>query len=214
MVEGAICFNCRKLLFPIHPPLCPHCGRPFAAGDSHPCSRCMERMPNYDFARAGGLYRNAMITAIHSLKYRERIHLAKDLAGWTLQQCEDYWFLPKADMLIPVPLHPRRLKERGFNQSLLIGRVLSEKLSIPCNPFILIRAIDTPPQVGLSEEKRRMNVRGAFEISRKKESLVAGKTLLLVDDVMTTGATVEECARTLKNSGAEKVYVLTIARVE
>lgn len=212
--EGAICLNCRKLLFPIHPPLCPHCGRPIAAGDSHPCSRCLTREPIYDLARAGGLYRNAMITAIHSLKYQERIHLAKDLAGWTFKQCEEYGFFSKVDMLIPVPLHPRRLKERGFNQSQLLGRVLSKKLSIPCNPFILIRAVDTPPQVGLSEKKRRENVRGAFGISPGRQSLIEGKALLLVDDVMTTGATVEECARTLKNSGAEKVYVLTMARVE
>jgi len=155
-----------------------------------------------------------MITAIHSLKYRERVHLAQDLAQWTLTQGEIPGFLPEVDMIIPVPLHPRRLKERGFNQSQLLGRVLAEELNIPCDPFALIRTKDTDPQVGLSEKERRKNVRGAFEIDQRREFLVRGKTLLLVDDVMTTGATVEECARTLKSAGAEKVYVLTMARVE
>jgi len=155
-----------------------------------------------------------MITAIHRLKYQERVHLAKDLARWTLAQCEGPDFLPKVDMIIPVPLHPRRLKERGFNQSQLLGRVLAKKLNIPCDPFILIRTKDTDPQVGLSEKERRENVRGAFAISPGMCSHIEGKTLLVLDDVMTTGATVEECARTLKSAGAEKVCVLTIARVE
>ena len=174
----------------------------------------MEREPIYDLARAGGLYRNAMITAIHRLKYQERVHLAKDLAKWALNQWERPGFLPKVDMIIPVPLHPRRLKERGFNQSQLLGRVLAKKLNIPCDPFVLIRTVDTPPQVGLSEKERRENVRGAFAVSPGRHSRLEGKALLVLDDVMTTGATVEECARTLKSAGAEKVYVLTMARVE
>ena len=213
-IEGTICSDCRQQFSPVGPPLCTHCGRPFAAGDSHPCSRCLEREPIYDLARAGGLYRNTMVTAIHRLKYQERVHLAKDLAVWTLNQWERPGFLPKMDMIIPVPLHPHRLKERGFNQSQLLGRVLAKKLHVPCDPFVLIRTKDTDPQVGLSEKERKENVRGAFAVNPGRHSRIEGKTLLVLDDVMTTGATVEECARTLKNSGAEKICVLTIARVE
>ncbi|MCX5859383.1 MAG: ComF family protein [Proteobacteria bacterium] len=213
-IEGTICSACRRQFTPVGHPLCTLCGRPFSAGDSHLCSRCLERQPVYDLARAGGLYRNTMVTAIHGLKYHERVHLAKDLAMWTLNHCAQPEFPPQAEMIIPVPLHQRRLKERGFNQSQLLGRVLAKELHIPCDPFVLIRTKDTDPQVGLSEIERRENIRGAFAVSPGRRSRIEGKALLVLDDVMTTGATVEECARTLKSSGADKVYVLTMARVE
>ena len=129
--------------------------------------------------------------------------MAKDLAKWALNQWERPGFLPKVDMIIPVPLHPRRLKERGFNQSQLLGRVLAKKLNIPCDPFVLIRTVDTPPQVGLSEKERRENVRGAFAVSPGRHSHLEGKALLVLDDVMTTGATVEECVINIAFAGAQ-----------
>jgi competence protein ComFC len=113
-------------------------------------------------------------------------------------------------MIIPVPLHPRRLRWRGFNQSVLLARQIGRAYNVPLDCFALYRKMDTPPQTQLPEEERRKNMRGAFALSGK--TAVKGKCLLLVDDVYTSGATVNECSRVLKQGGARAVFVLTLAR--
>lgn len=118
---------------------------------------------------------------------------------------------PEYDLLIPVPLHASRLRWRGFNQSLLLTKDLASSWAMPLDPFVLRRCRSTPPQVGLDERARRRNVRGAFAVADRAS--VKGRAILLVDDVFTTGATVNECAVTLRRAGARCVDVLVLARV-
>jgi len=114
------------------------------------------------------------------------------------------------ELIIPVPLHPKRLRWRGFNQSLLLARQVSHLYQLPIDPFVLYRNRETPPQTQLTEEERRKNVRGAFAIASSEA--LKEKNVLLVDDVYTSGATVNECSRVLVRGGAREVHVLTLAR--
>jgi ComF family protein len=124
--------------------------------------------------------------------------------------CHDFLGACRADLIIPVPLHPKRLRWRGFNQSALLARQISRMYGIPMDPFVLRREHETAPQTQLVEDERRRNVRGAFALHRDRS--VDGKSILLVDDVYTSGATVNECSRVLRRSGAKEVFVVTLAR--
>jgi len=112
--------------------------------------------------------------------------------------------------MIPVPLHPKRLRWRGFNQSVILAREVGRQWDVPVDPFVLLRSRETSLQTELAEEERRKNVRGAFSVDPEKP--IRGKSFLLVDDVYTSGATVDECSRALLRAGAKEVYVLTLAR--
>ena len=124
--------------------------------------------------------------------------------------CQEFLNESPVDMIIPVPLHPKRLRWRGFNQSVLLARQISRIYDVPVDPFVLYRGKETPPQTQLTEDERQKNVRGAFSLNPRKP--VEGNRLLLVDDVYTSGATVNECSRSLKRGGAKEVYVITLAR--
>ena len=124
--------------------------------------------------------------------------------------CAEFFPDHSFDTIVPVPLHPKRLRWRGFNQAVLLGREVSRLWRIPMDPFILSRSRETPPQTQLAEEERRRNVRRAFAPNPEKS--LEGKSLLLVDDVYTSGATVNECSRALLRAGAKEVHVLTLAR--
>ena len=124
--------------------------------------------------------------------------------------CRDFVTESHIDLIIPVPLHPKRLRWRGFNQAVLLARQVSRVSNIPLDPFVLCRLRETPPQTQLGEDERRTNVRGAFMLHPEKQ--IDNKNVLLVDDVYTSGATVNECSRTLTKGGAKQVYVLTFAR--
>ena len=126
------------------------------------------------------------------------------------QGCEEFLQGCHVDLIVPVPLHPKRLRWRGFNQSLLLARQVSRLYEVPIDPFVLCRDRETAPQTQLTEDERRRNVRGAFAIQTGKS--LKGKGVLLVDDVYTSGATVNECSRALIRGGAKVVYVLTLAR--
>ncbi len=126
------------------------------------------------------------------------------------QGCRPWLEEWKVDLIVPVPLHPKRLRWRGFNQSVLLGRELSRAFDLPLDPFVLKRKVETPPQTQLSEEERHKNVRGAFLMNPEKS--IENRSVLLLDDVYTSGATVNECSRCLKRAGANEVYVLTLAR--
>ena len=148
--------------------------------------------------------------AIHQLKYAGKSHLAKSL-GLLLTSFAKKW-LDKTDgsLMMPVPLHPKRLRERDFNQSLLLARYAASLLGAELDFLSLRRIRYTQPQTGLKSDERRKNVRKAFRVVDRE--LVKGRTILLVDDVATTGNTLNECARTLKRSGAKKIFCLTLAR--
>jgi len=196
---------------PVLSPLCPVCGIPFVGtGADHHCGACLTQSPYFDIARAPLLYEGPIRDLIHSFKYSHHTHLRYPLALLTLEGLREFLTEQEPHTIVPVPLHRSRLRQRGFNQAVLLGRVLSHNLSVPMTPDLLVRTRRTEPQVELSAEKRRLNVKGAFSV--KKPGLVVGKRVLLLDDVMTTGSTMDECAKELKKAGALSVIALTIAR--
>jgi ComF family protein len=183
-------------------------------GTDHLCGRCLRKRPTYRRARACSLYSisqsepSPLASALHRYKYGRDVTLAPMLAHLVRQRCPHG---PEYDLLIPVPLHAARLRWRGFNQSLLLAKELASAWRLSLDPFVLRRCRSTPPQVGLDERARRRNVRGAFAVA--DHSSVKGRAVLLIDDVFTTGATVNECALTLRRAGARYVDVLVLARV-
>jgi ComF family protein len=206
-----ICPACRGRLPLVSSPLCPICGIPFiGTGSDHRCGSCLTHPPHFDTARSRFLYEGPVRDLIHSFKYNKRVHLRYPLALLTLQGVSG--LLPDHDpqLIVPVPLHRSRLRQRGFNQAVLLGRVLSSRLSLPMLPDALVRTRPTEPQITLSAAERRDNVKGAFTVTRPDR--IAGKRILLLDDVMTTGSTMDECAKELKKAGAEAVVAVTIAR--
>lgn len=209
-----LCSTCIGQLRPVHPPQCQMCGLPFAsrADTSRPCGHCLTRVPAYRRAQACLVYdaqdsSNPLATVIQSLKYDRDISLAPLLSGLLLRYLP---ILAPFDLILPVPLHRERLRWRGFNQAVLLARRLSRHSRKPLALRALIRHVATKPQVELGEAERRQNVRGAFEV--RDRGVVHQRRVLLIDDVLTTGATVDECARTLRRAGASQVDVLTLAR--
>ena len=160
-------------------------------------------------ARALGAYDGSLQDAIHRWKYQGKIALTSFFGEWMTERLYHYWDPNFFDLLIPVPLHPRRLRERGFNQALLLVKELSRRTGIPYGKKILQKGRPTVPQVNLNGVEREKEVRGAFHLIGEEE--VEGKSILLVDDVYTTGSTVNECSKVLLAAGAERVDVLTLA---
>ena len=217
----AFCAACERWIRPICSPLCPCCGVPFftQTGPNHLCRRCLKTPPVFRQARAWASYqtssdapqplRNALLRFKYARDLRAGKHLATLSADHVPFSRQDY------DAIIPVPLHIDRLRLRGFNQSLLLARAIGKRWMLLVNPLLLLRTRPTPPQTQLDKESRRANVRAAFRVSAPRgdpSTQVQGKRLLLVDDVYTSGATVEECARTLYQSGARVVDVFTLTR--
>jgi len=173
----------------------------------HRCQPCLQRPPVYDRAWTLYPYRPPLQEAICALKYRNGFGLAKPLAALTIGA------LPRevdADVIVPVPLHPSRLRARGFNQSLLIADRLGRHLGRPVSATDLIRTIATEPQTSLPRSKRIGNLRRAFTV--RHADVFGGRSVLLVDDVFTTGTTLNECAKALRTAGATSVSALTLAR--
>lgn len=160
-------------------------------------------------ARALGVYEGSLREAIHRWKYEGKTALTSFFASRMVEGLSRYWDPESFDLLIPVPLHPQRLRERGFNQALLLAKEMSHRTGIPFRKRLLRKSRPTPPQVNLSGGEREKAVRGSFYTTRSED--VKGRSILLVDDVYTTGATVNECARALLKAGAERVDVLTLA---
>jgi ComF family protein len=187
------CEACFKEFTKITSPICSLCGRPFSDGTEQDrlCQDCIRKRPSYDMARAPYLYDGALMKAIHELKYAQRSHLADSL-GLLLALFAQTWTQEmKGSLVMPVPLHPKRLRARGFNQSLLLARCVAAKAGAELDFLSLRRTRFTKPQTALSSEDRRKNVRKAFEVV--KPAAVKGKTIVLVDDVATTGSTLNEC---------------------
>lgn len=193
-------------------PLCTVCGEPFAAGDDHPCGECEKSPPPFNAARSVFRYEGAVLDAVHALKYNGRTALADGLGALMAGHIIRDSAVQAPDAVIPVPLHPERLRRRGFNHALLLARAMARSLTVdaPVDYTTLERTRKTAPQVGLSTSERTTNVAGAFSAGSKGGAL-DGRTVLLVDDVYTTGATVAACARALVRAGAG-VEVVTLAR--
>lgn len=209
--ELHICGSCLGRLQLVSPPLCTLCGIPFSgAGDNHRCGACTVEPPHFDAARAHFLYEDPIRELIHSFKYTRSIHRRLPLALLALEGIRPIAAACNPDMVVPVPLHRSRLRERGFNQAILLGGIVSQRLALPMVADALMRTRATEAQIKLSATERRTNVKGAFSV--KKPVQVAGKKILLLDDVMTTGSTMNECAKELKKAGAAAVFAVTIAR--
>ena len=208
-----LCTECRASLAPVTHPLCTVCGNPFpaSAGQDHLCENCLRSNPWYDLVRAPYLYSGPLMEAVQRFKYKSETHLISTLGPLLSSFAGGYISHPQGIMIIPVPLHRRRLRERGFNQSLLLARAVSSHLGAKLDFLTLVRRRYTAAQTGLSKEKRKKNVKDAFLVVNPER--VKGEVILLVDDVFTTGHTLNECARTLKRSGARTVICLTLARV-
>lgn len=188
-------------------PFCSHCGRPTSAGTV--CSWCRTAPPALDAIRSAALFVGPLRQATHVFKYTGRTDLAGPLAALMAAFWERHP-LP-ADLVVPVPLYPKRQRERGFNQAELLARAFAAQTGLPLSPHGLARVRETASQVGLSAQERRDNVRGAF---RAWGDAWAGRRPLLIDDVCTTGATLEACAAALRSAGSQAVYALTLARAD
>lgn len=197
----------------IVPPVCEQLGIPLPYATQEPVlsAAAMADPSVFDRARAVARYDEGMRELVHSLKYRDRQEGLKLFAGWMLNAGQPLFH--DADLLVPVPLYRLRLWSRRFNQSALLAQAVSLRTRIAVNLFCLQRRRRTASQVGLSAEQRKRNVRGAFAVPEKWRSQVSGKNVILVDDVITTGATANACARSLKRAGAARVDVLALARV-
>ncbi len=193
--------------------ICTRCGLPFEANlpasGGHLCGLCRLAPPAFDVARSFGVYEGDLRRLIHLLKYDGMRPLAKALATKMASLVPR---LGAVELVVPVPLHRSRRWSREFNQAELLARELSRLVGIPCRPGGLRRVRSTSPQAGLSHRQRRENVRGAFAAT--DAACIKGRRVLLVDDVMTTGATLNACARVLKVAGARYVGSLTLARAK
>lgn len=209
---GAFCAECWHKIHFISDPLCHKCGNPFefSIGEHAACGACMRAVPPYAAARAVFRYDEASRALVIGLKFHDRTQMLQRFGEWLARAGEK--FLPECDVIVPVPLHYLRLLQRRFNQSLLLARALSRYSGVPVAADALRRRRRTLPQTGLTRAQREKNVQGAFRLNPRHRNFVRGKTVLLVDDVMTTGATLHACTRALLRGGAKNVYVLTLAR--
>ncbi len=216
--EICFCRECRRRIREVSHPLCTACGYPFldTRGEDHLCGACLVRPPSFVQARAWACYprgderKDPLRFVMQQFKYGRNVSLGKPLGRLLSNGCKGLFQESTLDGIIPVPLHPKRLRWRGFNQAVILAKQVSRLWRLPMDPFILLRSTETEPQIQLSEEDRSKNVRGAFSLNPKKS--VQGKRILLVDDIYTSGATVNECSRTLIRGGAKDVSILTLAR--
>ena len=210
-----LCHRC-LVLFPWLPEAnCTRCARPFAALESgpHDCADCLGGDHWFGRVHALGVYQGILHDLIVQMKYRKEEHLAFRL-GQEMGKKLKHQLAGRYDLVIPVPLHSRRLRERGYNQAAWLARALAKELDCSMDPFILKKITATPPQADLNRTERLQNVRNSFQVSvdRVKGNLPKGSKVLLVDDVCTTGATLESCAKMLKKVGAKEVDACVVAR--
>ena len=210
---GALCAACWPGFSFISAPQCARCGVPFAEhiGEGAECGACLRWPPRYRRARAALVYDDKSKRLVLPFKHGDRTDMARACGRWMAGAAGD--LLAEAELIAPVPLHWRRLFTRRYNQALLLARAAARDSTARLAPDLLRRARWTGSQAGLKAEERRKNVRRAFELNPRWAEAIKDKAVLLVDDVLTTGATAEACALALQRGGARHVDVLTLARV-
>jgi len=206
--QGPLCEACWRAL-PRHRGAACGCGLPLLPGAAL-CGRCRRGRQPFTAGASLGPYEGSLRVLLHQLKYAGRRRAAARLAALLLEEERVRRLLRTSEVLVPVPLHPRRLRERGFNQSALIAEELARRCGRLFCPDALVRRRDTVPQAGLKAAERRRNVRDAFVVRRR--ACICGRVVTLVDDVVTTGATAQACARALAEAGAAELRLLTAAR--
>lgn len=206
--DAAVCAACQPRLPRLPAGSCPRCADFSTAGAL--CGRCLAEPPAFDRVLTPYLYAEPVDRLIQALKYRHHLHLA----AWFGAQIHTAVLAalprPDFDLIVPLPLHPARMKQRGFNQALEIARPLARRFGLPLLPSTTTRRHDTAPQAGLPRQERQRNLRGAFECTAD----LSGQAILLIDDVLTTGSSAGELARVLKLHGARQVVVATAARTQ
>ncbi len=225
LILPPVCLNCREpmtahdTLCPqcwtgvdfIRPPVCDRLGLPlpFATGEVSLSAAAMAHPPDYDRARAVAHYSGLMRRLIHDLKFHDRDDLTVLLGGWLTEAGQD--LLADAQLIVPVPLSRTRLLRRRFNQAARLGGEISGRTGIVMDALSLVRVRSTATQVGLTRSQREENVRGAFAVREDRRDRIEGRRIVLVDDVVTTGATAAAATRALRRAGAERVDVLALA---
>jgi ComF family protein len=207
-----LCDECEAKATRIVPPFCAACSEPFegAITSAFTCANCAHRTIHFDAAVAAYRSRGIVRRIIHDFKYGRQIHLRHLVGRWLCAALDDLRLRGRRfDLIIPVPLHPTRKRERGFNQASLLAELLSEQISIPSKP-LLERIRCTTTQTALDRAERMENLHKAFRL--RKNANVRDLRVLLIDDVLTTGSTLSECARVLKGAGAISVHAATAAR--
>jgi len=220
MARPYLCHACIRSFEPLSSPLCRRCGVMFQSrvGDDHLCGECLRHPAAFRRARAAGVYAGGLMALIHHLKYKACLALGHPLGRLLQGVFVQHWSSEEVDMVLPIPLHDTRWRQRGFNQAQMMTAAWARCEALeggfprgfPKPRQILVRSKPTPPQTGQGKPARRRNIRGAFTVVAPRA--VKGRRILLVDDVYTTGATADEAARALKRNGAACVDILTVAR--
>jgi ComF family protein len=211
-----LCRSCLTCFRPLTGPCCARCGRPFASPvaldreGTALCHVCRRGLYDFDFARSYTAYTETVAGAIILLKYQQVTPLAAWFASSLRKTFNDNREMCQADVIVPVPAHALRLRERGYNQAELIAKPLARSLGLPCRSYLLVRTRPRPDKLQLTLRERWRTVRGAYTIRHGLR--VDNLRILLVDDVLTTGATLDACSRALRKAGAAKVVTLTVAR--
>lgn len=215
--HDTICAPCWSEIAFIRPPLCDVLGIPLpfdpgtGAGGPVVSAGALANPPHYDRARVAAQFGGVMRDLIHAFKYADRHDPRRLFGRWLAQAAQT--LIADADLMIPVPLHPQRLRARRYNQSAILAQELSRITRLPCSMDTLVRRRRTSPQVGLTRDQRRQNLQSAFTVSGAAANRIIGQRILLVDDVITTGTTIDTCARVLKRAGASAVDVVALAIV-
>jgi len=209
---NSICRECTSDFSPIDAPFCTICGMPFVSDEieNHPCEDCLRTKPSFQSAYAPYRYEGPVLEAVLRLKYSQKTFVADSLGPLLAEFVKTHFMSLGPFLTMPVPLHPKRLRERGFNQSLLLARHVAASLNGELDFLSLIRTKHTTSQTTLSKRERRKNVQNAFFL--RNPDVVKKKNILLVDDVATTGNTLNECAKVLTLGGAEAVFCVTLAK--
>ncbi len=210
---GGLCAECWSGVTFLVPPQCAVCGRPFEfdQGEGSLCGACARRLPVFARARAAMVYGDTSRSLILGFKHGDRTDAAPAFGRWLMRAGAE--LIADADLLVPVPLHWTRLFARRFNQAAILSQVVARRSGVPAAIDLLVRRHRTRSQGGLGAAARRRNLSGAFAIRPSRRSMVRGRRVLLIDDVLTTGATASACGRALLRAGAEAVDVLTLALV-
>lgn len=202
-----LCSKCRKKIYIIKEPSCKKCGKAIPDASEELCSDCKKR--NHIFRQAKGLYSydGSMKEIMYRFKYQNKRYYADYFANLAYDRYYDFFRVNKIDAIVPVPMYLKKQRKRGYNQAEVFAKALSDKFSIPYYPDLIIRNRNTLPQKGLSDIKRQRNLQNAFNMNEK---MLQSKTVILVDDIFTTGATADVITKTMIGAGIENVYCMFI----
>lgn len=206
-VHNGICGECRIKIPYIGEERCMCCGKPISNPNAEYCYDCSRHKHFFTDGRSLWIHKGKVESAVYAMKYQNRRIYGETFGKEMAEHFADYLWKRRISLLVPIPLHPRRMRKRGFNQAEIIAKILSENTGIRMDAKVLRRVKATRAQKELGEKGRKLNIRGAF----KEQKCVEGENIVLIDDIYTTGSTLDEAAKVLKRAGAENVYFLTVS---